>query len=336
MTINKSNMLSVIIFFAVVVLLTACGGGGGGGGGGGSTDLAYSGLETQVEIDENNADTVSSNAFENSNTMANSGNSMGAISGDANGSPHRPFSIALAQSVLDFLEQADITYTSTGVVCLGAIQQESETIQGTCGGNAVFNVQFNDQSGEISIQATFNQYCTNDGVILNGAVTMEGQVDEYDESMTMTMTFSNLKVTLVDSDVSCTMSGTMNLTASGTTADFSMNMTMRDDSTNKTYRVENLKVLMFNITTYDANYTMSGKFYDPDYGYSVLSTEDPFYLIINDNMPSSGDLVVTGANGIAGGSTKARLTIVDQYSYSVEADTNGDGSYDYDSGILSW
>ena len=78
-------------------------------------------------------------------------------------------------------------------------------------------------------------------------------------------------------------------------------------------------------------YWWSGRYYDLDEGYVVVSTDSPFRVYDGDDWPSEGVLVVTGD-----GSTKARLTVLTSTTFRVEADTDGDGSYDFDSGDLNW
>ena len=67
-----------------------------------------------------------------------------------------------------------------------------------------------------------------------------------------------------------------------------------------------------------------------------ISNPTPFRIYSSDEKPSQGVLVVDGKTGIAGGSSKARLTVVSSTTYTVEADTDGDGAYDWNSGIKSW
>ena len=80
-----------------------------------------------------------------------------------------------------------------------------------------------------------------------------------------------------------------------------------------------------------------GRFYDPDYGYVELSIEEGILTYADDYWPSSGKLVLTGAEGTQGGDTKVRLTFLSATEYLVEADTDGDGAFDdYNSGTLLW
>ncbi|WP_419655630.1 uncharacterized protein Dvar_47240 [Desulfosarcina variabilis str. Montpellier] len=82
--------------------------------------------------------------------------------------------------------------------------------------------------------------------------------------------------------------------------------------------------------------TISGDFYYPDYGYVSLSTEQTLIIDASTGTPSSGVLIVTGENGSSGGPTEARLTCYSEGQFQVEADTDGDGVYDWTSDMLSW
>ncbi len=50
-----------------------------------------------------------------------------------------------------------------------------------------------------------------------------------------------------------------------------------------------------------------------------------------DDWPTSGLFVLKGEQN-----TQAELSALNQFQYSVEADTDGDGVFDWDSGILNW
>ena len=72
----------------------------------------------------------------------------------------------------------------------------------------------------------------------------------------------------------------------------------------------------------------NGRFYDPEFGYVELSIEELIQINSTDRWPSSGAMILTGAQG-----TKARLTFLNAAEFLVEADTDGDGAYDdYNSG----
>ena len=60
---RKLSLCSIIAFtFAITV--SGCGGGGGGSSsGGGTSGLTYSGVTTQAEVDESNAEEIAGGAF---------------------------------------------------------------------------------------------------------------------------------------------------------------------------------------------------------------------------------------------------------------------------------
>jgi hypothetical protein len=334
---NVSRLLIIFLSLSLSVFLINCGDDEGGGDG-----LTYTGLTTPVTIDESNAKSVAENAYQNSNTMRNT-NVMGAVKTDESSIRiSRPFSIALARSILNFLDQVDISSSGAGNITAAAMQPETE--YGTCGsnpGSVTYTGTVNQSTGDFNMTATYNSYCTNgdgvsSGVVTNGKMQMNGQMSA--STIQVNATFSNFVVTLIDTGVSSTTSGSMNMSIdfAGSSASITMNMLMRDGSTGKTYKVENLQINMYGMSESSANFNMSGRFFDPDYGYSDIITEDDFYVILTNNAPSSGIMVVNGANGVAGGSTKAKLTVINNTQYQVEADTNGDGVYDYNTGPQSW
>ena len=304
--------------------------------------VTYNGSSSQVAINESNAESLVTNAYENSNSMRSmkdSGDILSVVKSTNIGSQaSRPFSIALAQTVIDLMEQAEINNpAATGLIAAVL----SESMAGDCGGSASISGTINESTLAFSITATFSNYCTNGdgttgGVVTNGVMKMEGAFNQSLTSITMDVTFNNFLVTLIDTGASATTSGTMEMIINSNSATITMNMVMRDNSTETTYKVVNLLINMYGISSYSAYFSMSGKFYDPDYGYSDITTEEDFYLILSDNAPSDGTMVITGASGIAGGSTKAKLIVVSRTQYQVMADTNGDGAFDYDTGPRNW
>lgn len=77
-------------------------------------------------------------------------------------------------------------------------------------------------------------------------------------------------------------------------------------------------------------------FYDPQDGYvSVSIIENPI-VYDYDRVPTSGVILAEGENGVSGGPTMDRLTCYPSGLFNVQADTNGDGIYDWDSWDLPW
>ena len=152
--------------------------------------------------------------------------------------------------------------------------------------------------------------------------------------MQLSLSFDSLSIK-TDGD-SFTIDGSItydNLYASP--IDAHMDILMRDDSTGKVFWSHNY----FLSITGGANYIdfyILGRYYDPDYGYVDSESTTDFRIYDGDVWPSQGVLIIEGETGIAGGSTMARLTAGPPGIYEVDADTNGDGTWDWNSGQLNW
>ena len=115
---------------------------------------------------------------------------------------------------------------------------------------------------------------------------------------------------------SIAMAGQVDLSVSGATLTVTMNMMVQDNNANRVCRVEAYQMIVTDHGTY-AEVNISGRFYDPDYGYVDLQTTSNFMIDTSDEYPSSGELVLTGKAGTAGGPTSARLTAHDSTSCQV-------------------
>ena len=101
------------------------------------------------------------------------------------------------------------------------------------------------------------------------------------------------------------------------------------------YWINNFRVETTEIAS-DLSMNMEGRFYHPTFGYVDLTTPLDVVTDVSDIMPVSGELMLVGEKGSAGGATKARLVFMAAGKFRVEADTNGDGIFNWDSGELSW
>ena len=94
---------------------------------------------------------------------------------------------------------------------------------------------------------------------------------------------------------------------------------MKDYSINLSQFVGHLEIEIF------------GTFYHPDEGFVTITTTEPFVVFDEDDWPESGQLEIQGDRN-----TKALLSAINHMHYRIEADTDGDGVFDMDSGILDW
>jgi len=122
------------------------------------------------------------------------------------------------------------------------------------------------------------------------------------------------------------------LTAEGT--DYSayvlMNLAARDNLTGKTYLLDNFRISIQDWGYYAA-FDISGRYYDHDDGYVTMATPIAFAIMSYSSYPYTGQFIVYGRNG-----TKARITAINASYCVVDADTDGNGTYDWSSGMLLW
>jgi hypothetical protein len=181
---------------------------------------------------------------------------------------------------------------------------------------------------------SFSGYCE-EGMTVNGDSTFQGFFSLNTETIDA-FTFEFNYITGTCGSVSITMDGQIEYRQSGSTTYMTMNMTIQDN--NKTDYVCKVESFQVALTERDgsSDLDLSGRFYEPGYGYVDMDTASVLSINDNDENPNSGVIILTGELGTAGGATKARLTALSETQCQVEADTNGDGTYDYYSGAMLW
>ena len=326
-TLKIMRMVSISSMILFAMLLAACGGGGGDGGATVETPgISYTGLTTPATIDEDNAEDLAAGAFEGGSMGAAMGG-LGAIETGEGGHIACPRMLKVSQVLEDSLRQVDLISRSDGTF-IGAVTTESGTVHGDCGGSGSYTISIDDQTGEFSGTLDFSSYCDGE-VIISGATSFSGEIDvDTGDILKFNFSFDNLTGTLGTD--SFTLNGNISFDVTASPATMTMAMLLQDNSTGKVYWLRDYTMT----ATEGANYVdveLSGRYYDPDYGYVNITTNTPFRIYDGDDWPSEGVLVITGD-----GNTRARLTVLSSTTYQIEADTNGDGSYDWDSGVLNW
>jgi hypothetical protein len=325
------GMVLVLSAFLLSMFLSSCGGGGGGDGGG-PPGISYTGVATPAPIDGNNAVDLSTGAYQGGNT-GGAVSVLGAVQTGGSEGTSSPRTLKVCRALEDSLRRVDLMSRSGGIP-VGAVYEETGTVDGDCGGSASYTITVNDVTGEFSGSFNFDNYCSY-GVTLSGNVTFSGDVDVNTGYLeTFTFSFNNLTCTsgsdsfTLDGDISCDVVNDSSITVS-------MDMFLKDNNTEKVYWAKNHTMTWTEGAGY-MEFEWSGRYYDPDHGYVVVSTDTAFVIYDGDDWPSEGVLVITGDTGSEGGPTQARLTVLSSTTFQVEADTDGDGTYDWDSGVLYW
>lgn len=338
------NRTGIVWFFLLIwtlscsLIIFGCGGGSSGGSGGssgtaGSGSLNYSGLTTPAVITSANAKTIAANALETRSTMEGFvGISSLSDTGEAFEVSYQPYLAGVSQAMKESMAQIDYSAAPDRDIP-SALETHSKLINGTCGGNASFTIQADTDTGDFSGQMAFNGFCV-EGVSISGPTIFSGTANlNTGEFESFTLNFDY--VTATSQTESYTMGGSIEFLLGGTTSIATMNMAVQDNNLDRICKVEDYQLVITDGYG-QTELEIGGRFYDPDFGYVDLETESLLSINSGDAHPSTGVVILTGEFGAAGGATKIRLTALAPTQCQVESDTNGDGTYDYDTGPMSW
>ena len=309
----------LFVALSATLMLAACGGGGSGGG-----NPAYSGTTTQATITTDNAQEIALGAY------------AGGQAGQALVSPLSSGAapilasdrlLTFAAMTRDLAQRVRPAVRGSGVTPQ-AIVSVTDSIPGTCGdGQADINVNINDASGGFSGTVDFVGYC-DEGTVLDGTAAFSGQVNTATGDLVrFTLSYQSLTMTETAGGASATLVGSISLVVSADTLTLTqtMDMVLIDNVSGKTYWVNNYRLSV----TADAggayvDLSIRGRFYDPDRGFVEIVTDVPLHILAGASDPSSGVLVFLGK-----GNTSARLTVNGGGSFLIEADADGNGTYEW-------
>ena len=317
---------------AVLALIAGCSGGGSIA----PPTLNYTGATTPVAITEDNAEAVLFGAYEGG-LLGSVFNVLGAARAESTSQAiNMPRIHDLAAVLESFLHDIDLQSQQPGMPA-GALISHSDTLFGSCGGAVYYNVDLDSIFGDFSGTADFRDYCdvSNPDLMLDGVTDFSGDFEVFSlEIDDFSFVYRDLKVNSNTGDY--ILNGSMSGSASMTWAAIYTSSVLQDVLTAKTYWLKD-----FVINTVQGNgfidIALTGRYYDHDYGYVDVRTEEPIRVYDNADWPASGILAGEGAAGEQGGNTMARLIVLDTDFYQIEADTDGDGSFDdYASGPLRW
>ncbi len=328
--------LTLVIAMSFLAIGCGSGGGGGsssgGGGGGGSTPgISYTGNTSQATVTQSNAQDLSVGAYQQGQTSTAIG-AMGVTSSSVRSNITRPRVLKVSQVLNNAIKKIDVaSYSSgnnSGAIHSGAIVNDTGTFNGDCGGGSDYNINVNDSTGDFSGTLNFKSYCS-DNVTISGSTSFSGKINMNTGSLaSLNISFSALSA--VSMGDSLTLKGSIASTFTGSSASMTVNLVIQDNNSGQVYMSDNFVIAVSDFGSY-ADISISGLYYDPINGYVVISTPLPLRFYGSNNWPSQGVLLCTGTTG-----TKARLTATSSTQFMVEADTDGNGSYDYNSGSIAW
>lgn len=307
---NKKIVTVILLLF-----LSACGGGGSGSSGdsGQTGSISYSGSSSQATIDNTNAKTLTSEAYDG-------GSLGGGFISKPEGENPSLYSILydITNEVSQNINQKlhNKPYEKSVTV--------SGTATGSCGGTLTYSLTGDDTTGSLSGTFSASNYCSL-GITRNGSLTVSASYNSTSGSVS-SITFSLTDYSISSPAKSYTISGTLTLASSTLT----INITLKNNTTSKTGKIENLTFGATSGILY-SDVTISGRIYHPDHGYVDITTQTPFRIYSASNYPSSGVLVITGAS-----SKSAKLTTISSTQYNISADLDGNGTYETDIGTYNW
>lgn len=325
----KKPIPVLLLVFSSLILACSSGGGGSNGGGDGSA-IQYIGLTTPAVITDANAEAIAQGAFSGGTAasefaLASAGEANASI--DPSHSSRQSLyglSKAFSESTSNIIINTKAPNVSKRFVL--ATSTESGTINGDCGGSATYNLTVDDQTGDFTGTFVFANYC-DAGTTINGSTDVSGTMNLVDQTITtIEYTFNEIRT----SDI--VLQGTVGIDDSGYPPNSSttFNMLAKNTSNSKVYKYDNY-VLSATEGDTSITFVMTGTYYDPDYGFVTVSTPVNFIVGIDDEWPTSGEMLCVGANG---GQTK--LTALGITTYNISVDSNGDSIFETVLGPYNW
>ncbi len=337
---NRIGVFSVIMGTFSVFLLLACGGGGGGGNAG----SPYTGLTSQASLSQANVDNVAREAYGQGDLTVSA---APILAHTGLGSPHmgNPKALALVSLLQGVVEKVGIPsvsssrpLSSTRANPLSTVT-DSDTIYDGFGGNASFTVTVDTVTGDFSGTLTFAGWHGEGGGIISGPASFSGNYDQVSGEFPW-VRFSFQSATMVDTADSVAVTGSVELSLTGTSASATVEIYLRDNGTGKTVWIHDYTMILSvgpdaspadGIPDYTDAY-ISGRIYLHDYGYVDVSTPTVFRFDTGNTFPASGIFLLTGNQG-----RRARLVVIDgSTGYFVEGDLDANGTYEYVSNIYPW
>jgi len=295
--------------------------------------VPYTGETGQAVITAQNASILAVNAW----LGGEIGSSVGIVGAVEESSMTTSVSLGMLDILFIFdnvVLQVDLGDEGNGPI-VGALVEVNETENGSCGGSMQVIGNVDDLTGEFEATVSLNNYCE-EGITLNGNADMTGEIDMVsDDFLNYLLTFTALSVQ--QDSLSVTLDGRMFANFELSPFLILLSYAVTDNTVVKSYWLKDLIVRIIENFDNEEITDLTGRYYDPDYGYVNLVLEESIRINDTDMWPSSGKMVLIGAVVGQGGNTKARLTFLSATEYLVEADTDGDGAFDdYNSGTLLW
>jgi len=283
--------------------------------------LFYKGITTQAAVTSENAESLTMSGFDG-------GNISSIVSSIPKTNQNNRKS---AQVNLPVLQFAQILKQSTRRIeipkkilherVMG--RRSHYQVVGDLCGTANYTLDINDVNGSFSGTIAYLDF-TSESVVFDGTATIRGTMNaDNHEVSRLTLSFSSLELEYLTSTFSLTGSLSWGEnTSESYTQTLSMNMVLLNQETDKTYWYNNYEMVSVS-DYYDIEQTISGRYYDHDFGFIDLTTTTPLRSNHGDLWPSQGILNFNGRLD-----SWVRLKFL-EHTLVFEADTDGDQSIDW-------
>lgn len=313
----------IFVLSILILAMTGCGGGGGGDSSSNTnpSEITYTGLTTKALITEENATALSTGALKMSIQSTTMDSVVGSESND----------LVYASNIGSFYQTLrNIDFASKEP---GMRATDTGTEYGTCGGHCEYNISIDEATGAISGVLSYVDFCQPTGT-MNGDIAITGLADpETGKPTEITMTLD--QVNLTTNDDSIIMDGSM-VFQYNTIYNITILADMRFKNGDDVYQLADYQII-FQSHPYYYEMEIFGDFYSPENGYVTIITDVSIRTNIWDDVyPHHGTIIVEGENGIEGGPTMSELQILSGNAYLINADTTGDGNFDWSSGLQYW
>ena len=205
-----------------------------------------------------------------------------------------------------------------------SIKMETGNFGGSCGGNFSYSLNHDTVAKKFSGNLSFANFCGN-GITISGETDSEGTYDvDSGDFITANFSFDNL------TDGYFTFDGEISIDFADQPMLVTLKVLTKNNRSDKIYWIKTYSMNIFEFVGH-AEIEIYGTFYHPDWGFVDLTSIDPFIVHNEDDWPTSGRFVIEGDHH-----TKAELFALDPLIFKVEADADGDGALEWDSGFLNW
>ncbi|OGW34284.1 MAG: hypothetical protein A2X58_01240 [Nitrospirae bacterium GWC2_56_14] len=303
--------------------LAACGGGGGATVGVTDPAPAYKGNRSKAVVSQDNATALALGGYTGGRlgTAIGTGGMSKTTTTTTLGSPVIfQLTSGLKKSLLQInipnVSQRQKQQPATSAKVLRRTEKFDAT--GPYGGRASYSLDINDSTGSYAGTIDYANFTTA-YYMFTGKVDILGTMNPDLQAIDrLTISFGSLQISSPTGYVvvlTGSISWGFNLAASSDT--MTMNVVMLDQSSGKAYWLNDYTVTS-TYGSYSVTETISGRYYDPDYGYVDFASETPLVTNYSQEWPASGTISFSGGNG-----TSVRLDFEPE-RIVLGVDTNGD------------